>query len=193
MSHIQGESVEEIQLEAEERMDKTIDDLRREMASLRTGRASVHLLDNIRAEYYGSPTPLSQMANLSAPDPSSILIQPWDTSAVSVIEKAILQSDLGLNPQNDGRIIRLNIPPLTEERRRQFVKQLHQMTEKHRVAVRNLRRDANDSIKKLEKDKAISEDESRQAQDEIQTLTNATIAKLDATSAAKEKEIMEIG
>ncbi|MBI1356750.1 MAG: ribosome recycling factor [Acidobacteria bacterium] len=193
MSHIPGESVEEIQLEAEDRMEKTIEDLRREMASLRTGRASVHLLDTIRADYYGSPTPLSQMANLTAPDPTSLLIQPWDSSAIHAIEKAILTSELGLNPQNDGKVIRLNIPPLTEERRRQFVKQLHQMTEKHRVAVRNLRRDANDSIKKLEKDKVISEDQSRQAQDEVQTLTNGTISKLDAASATKEKEIMEIG
>ncbi|MCB1022648.1 MAG: ribosome recycling factor [Bryobacterales bacterium] len=193
MSHIQGESIDDIQLEAQDRMEKTVEDLRREMGSLRTGRASVHLLDTIRVDYYGSMTPLSQMANLSAPDPSLLQVQPWDTSQIGAIEKAIQTSDLGLNPQNDGKIIRLPIPPLTQERRQQFVKQLHQMTEKHRVAVRNLRRDANDAIKKLEKDKVVSEDESRHAQDEIQKLTDDTIKMLDATSAAKEKEIMEIG
>ena len=193
MSHIQGESIDDIQLEAQDRMEKTVEDLRREMGLLRTGRASVHLLDTIRVDYYGSMTPLSQMANLSAPDPSLLQVQPWDTSQIGAIEKAIQTSDLGLNPQNDGKIIRLPIPPLTQERRQQFVKQLHQMTEKHRVAVRNLRRDANDAIKKLEKDKVVSEDESRHAQDEIQKLTDDTIKMLDATSAAKEKEIMEIG
>ncbi|MEZ5362560.1 MAG: ribosome recycling factor [Bryobacterales bacterium] len=193
MSHIQGESIDDIQLEAQDRMEKTVEDLRREMGSLRTGRASVHLLDTIRVDYYGSMTPLSQMANLSAPDPTLLQVQPWDSSQIGAIEKAIQTSDLGLNPQNDGKVIRLPIPPLTQERRQQFVKQLHQMTEKHRVAVRNLRRDANDAIKKLEKDKVVSEDESHHAQDEIQKLTDETIKTLDATSAAKEKEIMEIG
>ncbi len=193
MSHIHGESVEEVHLEATERMEKTIDDLGREMGSLRTGRASVHLLDAIRVDYYGTMTPLNQMANLSAPEPTLIQIQPWDVSQIGAIEKAIQTSDLGLNPQNDGKLIRLPIPPLTEERRQQFVKQLHQMTEKHRVAARNLRRDANEAIKKLEKDKAISEDESRHAHDEIQKLTDETVKKLDEASANKEKEIMEIG
>ena len=193
MSHIHGESVDEIHLQAEERMEKTIEDLSREMGSLRTGRASVHLLDTIRVDYYGTMTPLSQMANLSAPEPSLLQIQPWDTTQIGAIEKAIQTSDLGLNPQNDGKIIRLPIPPLTQERRQQFVKQLHQMTENHRVAARNLRREANDAVKKLEKDKTISEDESRRAHDEIQKLTDETIAKLEAASATKEKEIMEIG
>ena len=163
------------------------------MGSLRTGRASVHLLDQIRVDYYGTMTPLSQMANLSAPEPSLLQIQPWDATQITAIEKAIQTSDLGLTPQNDGKLIRLPIPPLTEERRLQFVKQLHQMTENHRVAARNLRREANDAIKKLEKDKAISEDESRRAHDDVQKLTDETIAKLDAASATKEKEIMEIG
>jgi ribosome recycling factor len=193
MSHIHGDSIEEIQLETEERMEKTVGDLQREMASIRTGRASVHLLDTVRADYYGAPTPLNQMANLSTPEPSTIVIQPWDVSVIGAIEKAIMSSNLGITPQNDGKVIRLNIPPLTEERRRDFVRQLHQMVENHRVAVRNLRRDANDSIKKLEKDKAISEDESRTAQDEIQQITDSTIKKLDSAGSSKEKEIMEIG
>ena len=193
MSHIHGESIEDIDLEARDRMEKTVEDLRREMGSLRTGRASVHLLDTIRVDYYGAMTPLSQMANLSAPDPTLLQIQPWDVSQIGAIEKAIQASDLGLNPQNDGKLIRLPIPPLTQERRQQFVKQLHQMTEKHRVAARNLRREANDAIKKLEKDKVVSEDASRHAQDEIQTLTDETIKALDSASAVKEKEIMEIG
>lgn len=193
MSSIHGESIDEIQLEAEERMGKTIDDLRREMATIRTGRASVHLLDSVRADYYGTPTPLNQMANLSTPEASTLVIQPWDASSIGAIEKAIVNANLGVNPQNDGKVIRINIPPLNEERRKEFVRQLHQMTEDHRVAVRNLRRDANDSIKKIEKDKSISEDIARDAQDDIQKLTDATIAKLDAASASKEKEIMEIG
>jgi ribosome recycling factor len=193
MSSIHGESVDDIQLESAEKMEKTIEDLSREMGSLRTGRASVHLLDSIRVDYYGAMTPLSQMANLSAPEPTLLQVQPWDVSQIGAIEKAIQTSDLGLNPQNDGKLIRLPIPPLTQERREQFVRQLHQMTEKHRVAARNLRRDANDAIKKLEKDKVISEDESHGAQDEIQKLTDETIKKLDEASAKKEKEIMEIG
>ena len=193
MSSMQGESIEEIQLEAEERMEKTVEDLQREMATIRTGRASVHLLDSVRADYYGTPTPLNQMANLSTPEASMIVIQPWDASSLGAIEKAIINANLGINPQNDGKLIRINIPPLNEERRREFVRQLHQITENHRVAVRNLRRDANDAIKKLEKEKSISEDLSRDAQNDIQTITDATIKKLDSASASKEKEIMEIG
>ena len=193
MSHIHGESIDEIHLETQDRMEKTIEDLRREMGSLRTGRASVHLLDTIRVDYYGTMTPLNQMANLSTPDPTLLQIQPWDVSQIGAIEKAILTSDLGLNPRNDGKLIRLPIPPLTQERRQQFVKQLHQMTEKHRVAARNLRREANDAIKKLEKDKVVSEDDARHAQDQVQKLTDETIRTLDVSSTAKEKEIMEIG
>ena len=193
MSHIQGESIEEIQLETDERMEKTVGDLQREMSAIRTGRASVHLLDPIRVDYYGSPTPLNQMANLSTPEPSLITIQPWDVSQIGGIERAIQQSNLGLNPMNDGKIIRIAIPALTEERRKELAKQLHHMTEMHRVAVRNLRREANDALKKLEKDKAISEDNSRDGQAEIQKLTDETIKKLDSLSEQKEKEIMEIG
>jgi ribosome recycling factor len=193
MSHIHGESIEEIHLEAEEKMQKTIEDLGREMSSIRTGRASVHLLDPIRVDYYGTMTPLGQMATLSTPEPSLITIQAWDVSQLGAIERAIHQSGLGLNPSNDGKIIRIPIPPLTEERRKELVKHLHQMTENHRVAARNVRRDANDSLKSLEKAHEISEDNARTALDTIQKLTDDTIAKLEAASAAKEKEIMEIG
>jgi len=193
MSHIHGESIEEIEIEAQEKMSKTVDDLRREMASIRTGRASIHVLDSVKADYYGTLTPISQMATISTPEPSLITVQPWDATQIGAIEKAIMSSDLGLNPQNDGVLIRLPVPPLTEERRKEFVKQLHQITEMHRVGVRSLRRDANEALKKLEKDKTISEDEGRGAHDDIQKLTDATVKSLDEAAASKEKEIMEIG
>ena len=193
MSSIHGDTVAEIESMAKEKMAKTVEDLHREMASIRTGRASVHVLDSVKADYYGTSTPISQMATISTPEPSLITVQPWDTTQISVIEKAILSAGLGLNPSNDGKLIRLPIPPLTEERRKEFVKQLHQITEMHRVGVRNLRRDANDALKKLEKDKTISEDQSRDAHGEVQKLTDETIKNLDAASASKEKEIMEIG
>ena len=193
MSHIHGETTDDIELEADERMENTIGDLQREMATIRTGRASIHLLDSLRVDYYGAPTPVNQMANLSTPEASLLVIQPWDVSQIGVIEKAILTSPLGLNPQNDGKLIRIPIPALTEERRRDLVKQLHQMTENHRVAVRNVRRDANEALKALEKDKKISEDDHRRSHDNVQDSTNETIKKLDAVSHGKEKEIMEIG
>jgi ribosome recycling factor len=193
MAHIHGESIEEIESEAQEKMSKTVDDLRREMALIRTGRASVHVLDSVKADYYGTLTPISQMATISTPEPSLITVQPWDATQIGAIEKAIMSSDLGLNPQNDGVLIRLPVPPLTEERRKEFVKQLHQITEMHRVGVRSLRRDANDALKKLEKDKTISEDEGHGAHDDIQKLTDATVKSLDEAAASKEKEIMEIG
>jgi ribosome recycling factor len=175
------------------RMNKTVEDLGREMGTIRTGRASISILEPVRVDYYGSPTPLNQVANLSVPEPALILIQPWDVSQISTIERAILTSDLGLNPSNDGKVIRLTIPPLTEERRKDLVKHLHQILEQHRVAVRNLRRDANEAIKKLTKDKVISEDAQRRAQDEIQKLTDETIKRLDEAGKAKEHEILEIG
>lgn len=193
MSSIHGDTVAEIEKLAQEKMAKTIDDLHREMASIRTGRASVHVLDSVKADYYGTPTPISQMATISTPEPSLITVQPWDATQIAVIEKAIMNAGLGMNPGNDGKLIRLPVPPLNEERRKEFVKQLHQITEMHRVGVRSLRRDANDALKKLEKDKVISEDQSRDAQDEVQKLTDETIKSLDAASASKEKEIMEIG
>lgn len=193
MSSIHGDTVAEIEGIAKEKMAKTIEDLHREMVSIRTGRASVHVLDSVKADYYGTPTPISQMATISTPEPSLITVQPWDTTQIPVIEKAIMAAGLGLNPGNDGKLIRLPVPPLTEDRRKEFVKQLHHITEMHRVGVRSLRRDANDALKKLEKDKTISEDQSRDAHDAVQKLTDETIKGLDEASGSKEKEIMEIG
>jgi ribosome recycling factor len=159
---------------------------------VRTGRASVSLLDNVRADYYGTPTPLNQLATLHVPEPTLITVQPWDVSQIAVIEKAIRAADLGLNPGNDGKLIRVPIPALTEERRKDLVKKLHHIAEDHRVALRNIRRDANENVKKLLKDKLISEDEDRRAHDEIQKLTDGYIQKLDQAAKVKEKEILEI-
>jgi len=184
--------VKEIESKAKTRMEKVLSDLQHEMASIRTGRASIGLLDGIRVDYYGTPTPLNQVATLHVPEPSLITVQPWDVSQIGAIEKAIRASDLGLNPSNDGKIIRVPIPPLTEERRRQLVKHLHAVTEEHRVAIRNIRRDANESVKKLLKDKVISEDDERRAHEAIQKLTDEFIQKVDQASKTKEKEILEL-
>jgi ribosome recycling factor len=189
---IQGETTDQVRNESKERMKKTVEDLGRDMGSIRTGRASLSILDMIRVDYYGTPSPLSQVATLSIPEPAMIMIQPWDPSQISAIEKAILGSELGLNPANDGKVIRLQIPALTEERRKDLVKHLHHIVEDHRVAVRNVRRDANEATKKLLKDKKISEDDQRRSQDEIQKLTDQTIAQIDEISRSKEKEILEI-
>jgi ribosome recycling factor len=162
------------------------------MAGIRTGRASVSIFDNLRVDYYGTPTPLNQLANLHVPDPSLITVQPWDVSQIGAIEKAIRSSDLGLNPANDGKIVRVPIPPLTEERRKEIVKRLHHIAEEHRVALRNIRRDANDHLKKLLKDKLISEDEERRSLDGVQKLTDGHIQKVDQVSKTKEKEILEV-
>jgi ribosome recycling factor len=186
------QSVREIEANARTRMEKALSDLQHEMAGIRTGRASVSLLDHIRVDYYGTPTPLNQLATLHVPEPSLITVQPWDVSQIGAIEKAIRASDLGLNPMNDGKVIRVPIPPLTEERRRELVKHLHAITEEHRVAVRNIRRDANEAIKKLLKDKLIGEDEERRALDEIQKLTDTYTQKIDQASKVKEKEILEL-
>ncbi len=186
------QSVREIEANARTRMEKALSDLQHEMAGIRTGRASVSLLDHIRVDYYGTPTPLNQLATLHVPEPSLITVQPWDVSQIGAIEKAIRASDLGLNPMNDGKVIRVPIPPLTEERRRELVKHLHAITEEHRVAVRNIRRDANEAIKKLLKEKLIGEDEERRALDEIQKLTDTYTQKIDQASKVKEKEILEL-
>lgn len=186
------QSVKEIEGNAKSRMDKAVADLQHEMAGIRTGRASVGLLDSVRVDYYGTPTPLNQVANLHVPEPTLITIQPWDASQIGAIEKAIRSAEMGLNPGNDGKLIRVPIPPLTEERRKEFVKKLHHVAEDHRVAVRNVRRDANDQVKKLLKDKAISEDDDRRAHDDIQKMTDGTIAKIDQLMKAKEKEILEL-
>jgi ribosome recycling factor len=173
-------------------MDKVLSDLQHEMAGVRTGRASVSLLDNVRADYYGTPTPLNQLATLHVPEPTLISVQPWDVSQIAIIEKAIRAADLGLNPSNDGKLIRVPIPALTEERRKELVKKVHHIAEDHRVALRNVRRDSNEHIKKLLKDKLISEDDERRALDEIQKLTDGYIAKLDQAVKTKEKEVLEI-
>jgi ribosome recycling factor len=177
--------------DAKERMEKAIAALKRELGSLRAGRATPSLLERIQADYYGTPTPINQLANISVPDPRTLMIQPWDKSSIGEIEKAIMKSDLGLTPVNDGSVIRINIPPLTAERRTELVKLTRKYGEDAKVAVRNIRRDANDEIKKLEKD-SISEDESRRYQDEVQKLTDKYIAEIDKVLAAKEKEIMDI-
>ncbi len=178
--------------DATRRMEKVSEDLRSELATLRTGRASITLLDHTKVDYYGTPTPINQLATLSVPEPTTILVQAWDPTTLPQIEKAILSSDLGLNPANDGKVLRVPIPPLTEERRKELVKHLHKVLEAHRTAVRNIRRDANDAVKKLLKDKKISEDEERHAHTEAQQITDKAIAKLDEMGKNKEKEILMV-
>jgi len=172
-------------------MDKTLVALERDFRKVRTGRASVSLLDGIRLDYYGEPTPLNQVASISVPEARLILIQPWDANILGDIEKAILKSELGLNPMNDGKILRIAIPPLTEERRRELVKVVGKMSEESKVALRSIRRDANDMIKEFKKEKEISEDESFKGLDEVQEITDEYIKKVDEISAKKEKEILE--
>ena len=193
MAHIQGDTVAEVKAEARIRMKNSINDLGRAMATIRTGRASIALLDPIKVEYYGTLTPLSQMATLATPNSTTLTIQPWDVSQITAIERAIRLSPLGINPANDGKIIRLAIPPLTQERRKVLVRQLHKIVEQHRVAVRNIRRDANTAVKNLEKAKSISEDESKRGLNEIQTVTNESIKEMDKAGKVKEREILEIG
>jgi len=185
-------NVKEIEGNAKQRMEKALSDLQHAMATIRTGRASVNLLDNVRVDYYGTPTPVNQLANLHVPEPGMITVQPWDVSQIAPIEKAIRAADLGVNPSNDGKLIRIPIPPLNEERRRELAKKLHGVAEDHRVAIRNIRRDANEHIKKLAKDKKIAEDEDRRGHDETQKLTDSYMQKLDQLAKAKEREILEI-
>ena len=185
-------SIKEVEQQAKTKMDRTKSDLQHELATIRTGKASLSLLDHVRADYYGTPTPLNQLATLTVPEPALIVVQPWDVSQIGVIEKAIRSADLGLNPANDGKVVRVPIPALTEERRKELVKHLHHVLENHRVAVRNIRRDANENVKKLLKDKKISEDEDKRAHDEIQKMTNKTIEDIDQMGKTKEKEILEI-
>ena len=181
-----------IKKDTEERMEKALGSLDRDFVKLRTGRASTALVDDLKVDYYGTPTPVNQLASVAVPDARTITIQPWDRGAFALVEKAILKSDLGLTPINDGKIIRINIPPLTEERRKDLVKVARKYTEEAKVAIRNIRRDANDALKKLEKDKVAGEDDIKKAQDSIQKLTDDKIAKADQKYQAKEKEIMEI-
>ena len=174
------------------RMDKAVEDLRKDLTTIRTGRASIAILDNINVDYYGAPTPINQVAQLSTPEPSLITVQPYDASLVGPVEKAIRASDLGLNPSNDGRLIRIPIPPLTEERRKELAKHIHKILEEHRTAVRNIRRDGNDHMKKMLKDKTISEDDEKKSLDEIQKITDDYIRKLDEVGKNKEAEIMKV-
>jgi ribosome recycling factor len=174
------------------RMEKAVEDFRQAMAATRTGRASVHMLDSVSVDYYGSQMPLNQIAQVHAPEPQLITVQPFDPTVLPGIEKAIRSAELGLNPMNDGKIIRVPVPPLTEERRRDMVKHLHKILEDHRTAVRNIRRDGNDAIKKALKDKKIAEDDEKRSLEEIQKLTDDEIRKMEDMSKSKEKEVMEI-
>lgn len=181
-----------VKADSEERMQKSIKNLEHDFTMLRTGRATPALFDNIKVDYYGSQTPLNQTANISVPEARLVVIQPWDKSTLSLIEKAILASDLGLNPSNDGKVIRINIPPLTEERRKELAKIAKGNAENTRVAVRNVRRDANEELKKIQKSGEITEDDLKKGETDIQKLTDTYIGKIDALLAAKEKEIMEV-
>jgi ribosome recycling factor len=174
------------------RMEKAVEDFRKELAAIRTGRASVHMLDSVSVDYYGTAMPLNQIAQVHAPEAQLITVQPFDPSSLVTIEKAIRAADLGLNPMNDGKLIRVPVPPLTEERRRDLVKHLHKVLEDHRTAVRNIRRDGNELIKKTLKDKKITEDDERRSLDEIQKLTDDEIKKMEDMGKGKEKEILEI-
>src|SRR5918997_816372 len=174
------------------RMEGAVEDLRKKLSTVRTGRAVVSLLDPVVVDYYGTPTPLNQMASVHVPEPQMITVQPWDLSQLKQIESAIRSADLGLNPTNDGKLVRVPIPPLTEERRKQLAKQVHELAEEHRTAVRNIRRDANERLKKLLKDKAISEDNERDGLEEVQKLTNTYISKIDESAHTKEQEILSI-
>jgi ribosome recycling factor len=178
--------------EARPRMETVIEDVRRKLATVRTGRAAVSLLDTVMVEYYGTPTPLNQMASVHVPEPQMLTVQPWDQTQLGAIEKAIRASDLGLNPSNDGKLVRIPIPPLTEERRKQLARQVHEIAEDHRTAVRNIRRDTNDRLKKMLKDKTISEDSERDGLEEVQKLTNTYIGKIDELAKTKEQEILSV-
>jgi ribosome recycling factor len=184
-------ALKETYVQLKTRMDKAVEDFRREMAATRTGRANVHMLDTVSVDYYGSQMPLNQIAQVHAPEPQLITVQPFDPSSLGSVEKAIRSADLGLNPMNDGKIIRVPVPPLTEERRKEMVKHLHRILEEHRTAIRNIRRDGNEAIKKAMKDKKITEDDEKRALDEIQKLTDDEIKKMEDMSKAKEKEVLE--
>ena len=178
--------------QARTRMEKAVEDFRKELATLRTGRANASLLDHVRVDYHGTPMPVNQLGTVTVPDAAMIMIAPWDPSAVPLIDKAIRSSDLGLNPTNDGKVVRVPIPSLTEERRKDLVKHVHKVLENHRTAVRNIRRDIKEAIDKLEKDKKISQDEQKRSLDELEKLTHSETKKIEDMGAAKEKEILEI-
>lgn len=178
--------------ETRPRMEGAVDDFRRKMATIRTGRAATSILDTVMVDYYGTPTPLNQMASVHAPEPQMLTVQPWDQTQIGAVEKAIRGADLGLNPSNDGKLVRVPIPPLTEERRKQLAKQIHEIAEEHRTAIRNVRRDANDRLKKMLKDKTISEDAERDSLQEIQKLTDSHIGRIDELAKTKEQEVLSV-
>ena len=178
--------------ETRPRMEGAVEDLRKKLGGIRTGRAAVSLLDSVVVEYYGTPTPLNQMASVHAPEPNLLTVQPWDQTQLGAIEKAIRAADLGLNPSNDGKLVRVPVPPLTEERRKQLAKQVHVVAEEHRTAIRNVRRDANDRLKHLLKEKQISEDAERDALKEVQKMTDNYIGKVDELAKSKEQEILSV-
>ena len=177
---------------ARTRMEKAVDDFRKELASVRTGRANAALLDSIRVDFYGTPTPVNQLGTVTVPEPTMLVISPWDPSVIGAIDKAIRASDLGLNPTNDGKVVRVPIPSPTEERRKELVKHVHKVLENHRTAVRNIRRDIKEAIDKLEKDKKISQDEQKRSLEELEKVSHAETKKIEDLSAMKEKEVMEI-
>ena len=185
-------SVDSVKNAAKPKMEGVIEDFKRKLANVRTGRATVGILDSVMVDYYGTPTPLNQMASVAVPEPQLLTVQPWDATQLGAIEKALTAANLGMNPSNDGKIIRLAVPALNEERRKQFAKQIHEIAEEHRVAVRNIRHSSNDVLKKMLKDKEVSEDEEKRGLDEVQKLTNTYIAKIDELAKNKEHEIMSV-
>jgi ribosome recycling factor len=185
-------STKEAMAQARARMEKAVEDFRKELSGMRTGRANVSMLDHVRVDYHGTSMPVNQLGSLSVPEPSMIVISPWDPGAVPLIDKAIRTSDLGLNPTNDGKVVRIPIPPLTEDRRKDIVKHMHKVLENHRTAVRNIRRDIKEAIEKLEKEKKISEDEKKRSIDELEKVTHSETKKIEDLSMFKEKEILEV-
>jgi ribosome recycling factor len=185
-------SVDSVTSTAKPKMDGVVEDFKRKLSNVRTGRATVGLLDAVHVDYYGTPTPLSQMASVAVPEPQMLTVQPWDATQLGAIEKAIMAANLGLTPSNDGKVIRLTVPALNEERRKQFAKQIHEIAEEHRIAVRNIRHSSNDSLKKMLKDKVVSEDDERYGLEEVQKLTNTFIGKIDELAKNKEVEIMSV-
>jgi ribosome recycling factor len=178
--------------QAKIRMEKAVEDFRKDLATIRTGRANIAVLDSVRVDYHGTPMPINQLGTVNVPDPMTIVIAPWDTSAVAMIDKAIRTSDLGLNPTNDGKVVRIPIPALTQDRRKELVKHIHKVLEDHRTAIRNVRRDVKEAIEKLEKDKKISEDDKKRSLDELEKITHSETKKIEDLSAAKENEVLEI-
>ncbi|MGH7782721.1 MAG: ribosome recycling factor [Candidatus Binatia bacterium] len=185
-------SVDDVMKDTGPKMDGVVEDFKRKLSNVRTGRATVGLLDTVSVDYYGTPTPLNQMASVAVPEPQLMTVQPWDMSQLGAVEKAIIAANLGLNPSNDGKVIRLPVPPLNEERRKQLAKQVSEIAEDHRVAVRNIRHSSNDALKKLLKDKTISEDDERSGLDQVQKQTNTYIGKIDELAKNKETEIMSV-